>query len=269
MYYSANSPSIRLLAKIGLSAKGVVYCLIGLFAIMAAFEVNGHSARTSDRTGVMQNLLSQPFGNIVLLLIAAGLLCYSIWRFLESLLDLSGKGSNATGIGQRLTYFFSGLTYLSVSFFAAKTFWRNRAEREGDSYSDLSKKLLESPGGTWLLIIAALILAGIGLYQIYYGIKEKHRKHIDLQSLNFNTASILIRAGKVGYISRGLVWLVIAFLFFKASSHRNPEEAGDTGKAFSFIQHGPLGTYMLAAIALGLICYGVTNFLRAFFQRGS
>jgi hypothetical protein len=233
---------------------------------MGAFHIDGHSAKDSDRTGVMQNLLGQPFGKVALLLIALGLLCYSIWRFLESFLDLSNKGKDAKGLGQRFTYFFSGLTYLSISFLAAKTFLEKQSDGK-DSYSNLSKKLMNLPGGEWLLIIAALILASIGIYQIWYGVKEKHRKHIDLQSLSYKASSTLLRAGKVGYISRGIVWLIIAFLFFKAASHRNPSEAGDTGKAFNFIQQGPFGVYVLALIALGLICYGVTNFLRAFFQR--
>ncbi len=234
---------------------------------MAAFHINGHSSKNSDRTGVIQNLLSQPFGRVALLLISVGLLCYSVWRILQSFLDLSNKGNKAKGIGQRFTYFFSGLTYLSIAFFAAKAFFEQRAESDGDSYSDLSQKLLGAPGGAWLLIIASLILAGIGIYQIWYGIKEKHRKHIDLQSLDSRAAATLLRAGKVGYISRGIVWLIIAFLFVKAASHRNPSEAGDTGEALSFIQHGPFGSYILVMIALGLICYGVTNFLRAFFER--
>ena len=267
MDLSANSPFIKLTAKVGLFAKGIVYCLIGLFAFMSAFHINGHSAKDSDKTGIIQNLLNQPFGKTALLLISVGLLCYSVWRFLQSILDTSHKGKNASGMGKRLSYFFSGAAYLSISFLASKAFFKNRSEGGGNSYSNLSQKLLDSPGGTWLLITAALILAGIGLYQIWYGFKEKHRKHIDIQSLDERTSAYLLRAGKIGYISRGIVWLIIAFLFFKAASHQNPSEAGDTGTAFSFIQHGPYGTYLLALLAIGLVCYGATNFMRAFFEK--
>ena len=237
MGLSANSAFIKIAAKIGLFAKGIVYCLIGLFAFMSAFHIDGHSAKDSDKTGIIQNLLAQPFGRIVLLLISVGLLCYSIWRFLQSTLDTSHKGKDARGMGKRF------------------------------SYSSLSQKLIDSPGGEWLLTIVALVLVGIGLYQVWYGLKEKHRKHIDLQSLDERVSGYLLRAGKVGYISRGIVWLIIAFLFFRAASHHNPSEAGDTGTAFNFIQHGPYGAYLLALLAIGLVCYGATNFMRAFFER--
>ncbi len=267
MGLSANSAFIKIAAKIGLFAKGIVYCLIGLFAFMSAFHIDGHSAKDSDKTGIIQNLLAQPFGRIVLLLISVGLLCYSIWRFLQSTLDTSHKGKDARGMGKRFSYFFSGAAYLSISFLAAKAFFKNKSDDGGNSYSSLSQKLIDSPGGEWLLTIVALVLVGIGLYQVWYGLKEKHRKHIDLQSLDERVSGYLLRAGKVGYISRGIVWLIIAFLFFRAASHHNPSEAGDTGTAFNFIQHGPYGAYLLALLAIGLVCYGATNFMRAFFER--
>jgi hypothetical protein len=49
--------------------------------------------------------------------------------------------------------------------------------------------------------------------------------------------------------------------------HHDSAEAGDTSSAFSFVRNGPFGTYMLAGLALGLICYAVLNFIRAGFEK--
>ncbi len=47
---------------------------------------------------------------------------------------------------------------------------------------------------------------------------------------------LLLAAGKLGYVARSIVWLLIAWLFVKAALHTNSAEAGDTGKPFAFLQ---------------------------------
>ena len=78
---------------------------------------------------------------------------------------------------------------------------------------------------------------------------------------------VLLIAGKTGYVARGIVWLIIGWMFSKAAIHSNSSEAGDTSKAFSFLQSGSYGSYLLGAVALGLIFYGILNFIRARHER--
>ncbi|MDB5261535.1 MAG: hypothetical protein JWQ14_816, partial [Adhaeribacter sp.] len=49
-------------ARFGMAAKGVVYCLVGALAIMAAFEIKGNTEGGSSKQGVFQFILEQPFG---------------------------------------------------------------------------------------------------------------------------------------------------------------------------------------------------------------
>jgi putative Mn2+ efflux pump MntP len=118
-----------------------------------------------------------------------------------------------------------------------------------------------------LVGIGGLILAGIGAYQIYYGFSEKYRKHVQGLSLHSEQSTLLLRTGKVGYISRGAVWLVIAFLFLRAAVHSAASEAGNTGKAFRFIETSAYGSLLLGALGVGLVAYGVFNFVRARYER--
>ena len=260
-----NSNWIKPLAKTGLFAKGVVYCLIGLLAFMSAFRINGQAADKSDRTGAIEYLLDMSGGKIILLLISIGLLAYSCWRLVQTFLDTEHKGSQAKGIGKRISYLFSGLTYLSACYLIAKVILSGKSD-SGSSSNQQVQNLMQHSWGMWLMIGIGLVFAGIGIYQIWYGSSEKYRKHVDVQELNKKASISLLRAGKVGYIARGIVWLIIAFLFIKAAFHHNASEAGGTGSAFSFVQNGPYGTYLLALLALGLICYAVMNFIRAAFE---
>lgn len=126
---------------------------------------------------------------------------------------------------------------------------------------------MSTPFGPVLVGACALLLAIIGGYQVYYGLSEKYRKHVQKLSLQSNHSSLLLLSGKAGYISRGVVWLVIAFLFLRAAIFTSSSEAGNTGKAFQFIETSPFGSPLLAVLGIGLSAYGVFNFVRARYER--
>jgi hypothetical protein len=73
----------------------------------------------------------------------------------------------------------------------------------------------------------------------------------------------LLIAGKTGYVARGIVWMIIGWMFMQAALHSDSSEAGDTSKAFSFLESAAYGSYLLGAVGLGLISSGVFNFIRA------
>ncbi len=253
------------IAQTGLIAKGIVYCLLGLLAFMAAFHINGQSADNTDKAGVFDFVLKQTGGQIVLGIIAAGLLCYTLWRFIQAFADKDHKGSDAKGIATRARYLFSGLVYGYLAVNAGKLLL-DKSSGSGDNKQNLTQELLTKPFGQWLVGIVAAILLGVGVYQIYYGLSEKYRKHT--QKAGHSTGKeILLSAGKIGYTARGVVWILLAWLFLKAALNANSSEAGDTSKALAFLSEATYGSYLLAAVGMGLICYGTFNFVRARYEK--
>ncbi len=78
-----SSKWIKGFAKFGLFSKGVVYCISGILALMAAMEIGKSSGKEADKEGVFKFIYEQPFGQVFLSIIAIGLLCYSAWRLLQ------------------------------------------------------------------------------------------------------------------------------------------------------------------------------------------
>ncbi len=265
MHTLNKSSTVPVLARTGLVAKGILYCLIGVLAFMAAFELNGQSNVDASKKGVFELILKQTGGQILLALVLFGLLCYCAWRFYEAV--NKGNGSfNKKTIGKRLRYFFSGLVYLSLAIYGTKLLLFNEKDN-GDGTEQLAATLLDKPFGQWLVGIFGLIIAGVGIYQLWYGVSEKYRKHVGNLGLRNNHAKTILVAGKGGYVARGIVWLIIAWLLLKAAIHASSKEAGDTGKAFGFLENSPFGSYMLGAVGAGLICYGIFSFVRAQYER--
>jgi hypothetical protein len=143
--------------------------------------------------------------------------------------------------------------------------FRDSAEKEDKNQYWVSE-ILNHSYGEWLLGFGAVIIAAVGIYQISYGVSEKYKKHVQQLDANSNRSNVLLRAGKIGYVSRGIVWLIIAYLLLRAALHKSSSEAGDTGKAFAFIENSSFGSYLLAALGIGLIAYGTFNFIRARYE---
>lgn len=252
-------------ARFGMAAKGVVYCLVGVLAFMAAFEINGNTASGAGKQGVFQFVLEQPFGKILLGIVALGLACYAIWRFIQAFMDSEQKGADAKGIGKRIGYAASGLIYGSLAFYAAQLVLGNGSNGGSDSRQTLAGKLLEQPFGQWLAGIVALGIMALGLYQIYKAITGKYLKNVRTASIRTDIKDMLIKAGKVGYIARGIVWGIIGFLFLKAALHSDAQKAGGSSSAFQFLEQS-YGSVLLGAVALGLLCYGIFMFVRARYE---
>ncbi len=252
-------------ARFGLAAKGLVYCLVGIFAFMAAFELGNNSTQDAGKQGVFQFLLNQPYGKWLLAVVALGLASYAIWRFIQATRDTEDKGNDAKGISVRLRYISSGLVYGGLAFLAAKmVLGENSSNR--DSRETMASELLQQPFGQWLVGIVAVITMATGVYQIYYGISDKYKKHIQSAGMKHEIERKMIRMGKIGYIARGIVWLVIGYMFLKAAMQANAQKAGGSSQAFRFLEDSSYGSYILGAVAIGLVFYGIFMFMRAKYQ---
>lgn len=231
---------------------------------MAAFELYGQSNEDASKKGVFDTILKQKGGQILLGVVLVGLLCYCAWRFHEAFDKKDGTFSKKSN-GKRLRYLFSGLVYLSLAVYGARLLLFDEKDN-GDSTQSMVADLLTKPFGQWLVGIFGLTIAGVGIYQAWYGLSEKYRKHVGNLGLHSRHSRMMLVAGKAGYIARGIVWLIIAWLLLKAAVHASSNEAGDTGKAFGFLENSPFGSYMLGALGLGLICYGLFSFVRARYE---
>jgi hypothetical protein len=70
------------LGRFGYGAMGAVFCIVGLFLIIAAVQHNPNDAKGLD--SALQVLLHQPFGPILLAIVALGLFSYGVYSFVEA-----------------------------------------------------------------------------------------------------------------------------------------------------------------------------------------
>ena len=248
-------------ARFGLASKGAVYLLMGTLSVLAAF---GLSREKGDKEQAFKLIYDQPFGKVILVAIAVGLLGYVMLRTFQAIKDTENKGNDAKGILNRIGYGMSALLYIAIGAYALKLVFGNGGDEGGDSRQFVVSKILTYPAGEYIVGIAGLIGIGMGIYQIARGISGRFMKKVNL--LNSNMKDAFKSAGTIGYISRGIVLGIIGYFLIRAAYASNPEQAQGTRAAFDFLQN-EFGSLMMAVVALGLAGYGVFCFVKAKYQK--
>ncbi|WP_338813487.1 DUF1206 domain-containing protein [Bernardetia sp. Wsw4-3y2] len=250
--------SLEKFAKSGYFMKGVVYLLIGVLATMTAFGLGG---QVSGKTGIFQFILQQPFGRILLGIVAVGLFGYTAWRWTQAFINPENDQNDTQNKFRRIGFFISGLSYGTFATFAAKMAIKGGSSSSGGGGRTTAiAKILEVPAGEVIIGILALFIIGKGVYDIWKGFSNKHMKKVS--DLGFKTKEVVRKAGQVGYISRGIVLLVAGYITARAAIESNASKAGGTEGAFEFM-FSSTSAWLVGLVALGLALYGLFMMIKA------
>ena len=252
-----NPGWLKLLARIGFGAKGVVYLIVGA---LAAQGVAG-----SGPKGALTEIVQQPFGTVMLSLVAVGLVAYALWRIVQSTLDPENEGTDAKAIGKRIGYFCSGLVYLGLAFSAVRIVLGDGGG--GDGAQSGTAKLLSLPFGQWLVGIVGVGVLLAGAHQAKQAITADFREEFALGQMSGTERTWATRAGRLGHAARTVLYAIIGFFLLRAAWTASPEEAGGLGKALDTLQEQPYGPWLLAAAGVGLVCYGLYCFVMARYRK--
>ena len=255
------------LARFGYVAKGFVYGTIGILALMTAFSVGG--GKTTGTSGALQSISQQPFGQVLLILIAIGLVGYALWRLVQAINDPEDKGTDAKGIFARLGYLLSGIAYAGVAVNAALLAFGNSSGGGGGSSSkqDWTATVMQQPLGRWLVGIGGAIIIGIGFYRIYRAYKIKFRKKLNLSELDNKQEEWLVNISRFGIAARGVVFIMLGFFVVQAAHQSNPQQVKGLDGALYTLTQQPFGKVLLTLMALGLVAYAVYLLLQARYRR--
>jgi hypothetical protein len=258
-----RSGTLEWLTRIGLASKGIVYLLIGGLALMAALHEGGE---TTDQHGVIQRIAGKPFGEFALVIVGVGLLGYAAWRLACAIADADHKGSDAKGMVLRAGQFASFVIYTGLAFTALKIV-AGSGGGGGDPTQTWSARLLGAPGGVLLLILAGAALITAAVYHVNLGLKEKFRETLRTHEMSSDEVRWATRAGKWGYVARGIVFGIVGLFVITAAVRANPGEARGLEGALDTLAAQPFGPWLLAFVAAGLACYGVYSLVEARYRR--
>ncbi|RZT57271.1 uncharacterized protein DUF1206 [Sphingomonas sp. BK036] len=253
------------LAKLGFAARGVVYILVGWFAVDAALR----GGEIADNQGAIGSMADEAFGPVLLAIIAAGLLGYAVWRLTEAAANPEQIGRDVKGSLKRIGHVVSGIAHLILAWTAAKlalkTGSRDAAVSPGDeSARDWTALLLDQPAGR--LLVGAVAI-GVLVAAFQQGQKAWRGDFIHDLRGDAPAPGYVCTMGRIGYGARALVFLIVAGLFGLAAWSAHASDAGGVADALEKLQSQPGGKWLLALTGIGLALFGAYSLIEARFRR--
>jgi hypothetical protein len=246
-------PRFETLTRLGFAARGALYLMIAYLAI--------ETGRNTGSSGALRTLAQGGASQVALFVIAVGLLAYGAWRCAEAALDLEGAGDDAKGLGARALHGLSGVVHVLLGLLAlGLTFGLVGPGGGGGGGEDTATGwLLGLPGGEVLLRVIALGFMLGGLAQGWSAYRLKFLKQLEPQAAG---KSWVRWVGRLGYAARGVVFVLIGVLLWRAAAAHDPQQAGGVGEAL-----GSLSGWPQVLVALGLGLFGVFSIVQALYRR--
>ncbi len=253
------------MARVGHAAKGTVYGIAGVLTLMAAFNMGGQKA---GKLQVIEFLQNQPFGKVLVILMAIGLACYAFFRFIQAAGKSERLQQKSEGKRKALKagFIISGIIYMALAVYAI-TQVTGSSSGGGNSKGWLAQ-MMSNDWGIVLIYIAAGLLLIKAIYQFVKVANKDYYEDVRGFNVGVDKARDIVRkAGAWGFISRGVLIAITAYFFFQAANQHDPSEIQGSSGAFSFLQQMSSGPWLVGAIAFGLICYAVYMIVVAMYKQ--
>ncbi len=252
--------AVRVLARAGYGARGLIYLIIGGLTVYASF----YGGDAPDSKGAVATLLGNRFGDLVAIALLVGLAGYVTWRFVQSVFDTDDHGLDPKGLAIR-----GGLLASCVSYglLAAWTFSRwQGGGGGGGGESSVADTIAGFIGHRVTAVVLAITFAIVAFAHIKKAWQRGYREHFDAEG---RSKAFVDPISRVGLTARGAVFVVLAALL----GWRAYAAGGTSGKppglqqALTTLRELPAGSLLLAAMGAGLMCFAAYSFIEARYRR--
>ena len=257
----AQSTGFEWLARAGFVARGLIYGIIGVLALEVAFGAGGQSP---NQQGALKTIAQQPFGKVLLILVAIGLAGYALWRLIHVLLGHGPEGADSAL--DRVAAFGSGIVYAVLCAIAVEILLNSSGAGSGHA-NKTTAGVLGWPAGTWLVGIAGVVLIAVALYQGYRGFARDFLNDSKTEEMSSAVKAWIKWIGTFGHLSRMVVFGLIGVFLIKAAIDFNPNKAVGLDGALAKLAHNSYGPFLLGIVAAGLIAFGLYSLSDARYRR--
>ena len=247
------------LARLGYASKALVYAIIGTLAIAAATNQGG---RVTDTSGALRVVLSQPYGRILLLVLAVGLCGYAVWRILDAFSDPDRHGTELKGMVTRVGNVVRGSVYGALGVEAFRLFQGVGGSR-GDETRAWTSRVMEIPLGDWLIGLVALIVIAYGANQVWKSFKGEDDPLVNWGGVSQNVRKIC----RFGVGARGVIIVTLGYFLLRAAWQHDPSQAAGSRESLIELVGVVEGRWLLGLMAAGLLAYAVDQAVHAKYRR--
>lgn len=250
-------------ARLGYAARGLVYLVIGFFAVLAGFA----GGQNRDAEAAIRFLSENAAGTVLVLVLIIGLAGYSAWRIVQSVFDTDDHGFSITGLGVRAGLLASAGTYALLTLYTFSLWWGaggfgSDSGSGGGGFAQWLSGFVGARPAALALAAVFLVVAGAHAWK---ALTRKYERYI---AASPDTMRLIHPVAIGGLLARGVVFFLVALLFYRRGLTAG-EDGGNPGlkEALDYILSLPAGTWLLGAVGLGLVAFAAYSFAEALWRR--
>jgi hypothetical protein len=255
-----HSGAFEALSRGGFVARGLIYGIIGLFALKLALGIGG---KVTDQKGALGTIAHQPLGSVLLGLVAVGLAGYSLWRLSHAALGYGSEKSDSSfervaALGSSVVY--GALCAIAVQFLLG-------SQSSSSSPHKAAAGVLGWPAGPWLVGLAGAVMLGVAAFQGYRGVTHDFLKDSKTEQMSDVIRRWVKWIGTFGHLARMVVFGLVGVFLIKAAVDFDPRKAVGIDGALAKLANSPSGPYLLGVVAAGLIAFAAYSLSDARYRR--
>ena len=228
--------------------------------------MRGASAPASaNPAGALRTLADQPFGKLLLCLVAVGLVALALWQASEAIWGYRNR-QGARRVRKQVTSGATAVLYAALGVSAASMALGSGGS-SAQSRRHATSGVLAWPAGELIVVVAGLVFVGVGVVAVVKGVKGSFSEEIDTSSMSPEARKGVARLGQAGYIGKGVADVVVGGLLSYAALASGRLKAPGLDGALQTIVAQPFGRFLLTAVALGFTAFGVFAMLQARYSR--
>ena len=261
---ASSSTPFQILARSGLTARGIIYILVGYLAVRIAF---GKSGQAADRQGALQTVARTTGGTLILWFLAIGFAGLTLLHFSEALLGRSDPDGHKAR--KRLAALARALFYAVVCATTIAFVIGAGGPGSTDQKSkDLTGKAMHDlPAGRWLVLAVGIgfVAGGVG---IAAGALRRHfEKQLRTGRMSPRVRKVVEALGMVGCSTRAVVFAAVGLFLGYAAVTFDPNKAKGVDGTLRQFASTAVGPWLLVLVALGLVVFGLYSFCEARWRR--
>jgi hypothetical protein len=251
---SEHVDTLQRVGRYGYVVYGVFHVALGVLALNLALGSGGDTSTS----GALSSLAQQPFGMVIIWVVAIGLALLVLWQLVEAALDPDDGGTK-----ERVKAGGKAIGYGVVAVAAFSVALGGGSGGGGNTEESLTARILELPFGRLLVAAVGVGILVIAGYHVWKGVTRKYMEDVETLDLSQKARKVVDYSGRIGYPAKGVAYGTIGVLFVLAALRGSSEQAGGLDEGLQTLLEAPFGPYLVAAVGLGFALFGVYCLARA------
>ncbi|MBM6551837.1 DUF1206 domain-containing protein [Marinomonas ostreistagni] len=251
----------KILARMGYAARGIIYLTIGALAFLS---IMGFGDERPGSRGAILSLRSQPYGEGLLILLAAGLVGYVVWRLIQAINDSDEHGYSIKGLAIRAGLLISAVSHGALCYWILKLLWLTQEDSSSRSASSVLSDYVASEFQVVVFGGIGLIVIGIGVAHLIKGFQGGFKDYMEFPSTK---RLWMVPICQFGLMARGVVWGIVGWIILRSAFEAGTSREQGIKQAFEWLSQAPYGNELVLVTAVGLFAFGAYSCLETLYRR--